>query len=129
MDNANIENAEDHEFTADELKENGNSCVRNENYNEAVKFYSQAIKLSPKDAILFSNRSLAFLKLKQYYYANHDADTVIQLNPTWPKGHFRKAEVLSAVGHYDSALLRYGRAMHLQPGDRNIITAAQKLQH
>lgn len=59
MDDANIGNAEDHELSADELKEKGNSCVRNENYNEAVKFHSQTIKVSPKEAILLSNRSLA----------------------------------------------------------------------
>lgn len=112
--------------TADSLKEQGNDCVRKENFAGALLLYSDAIKLSPKDSALYSNRSLVFLKLKQYYYANQDAETVIQLNPTWPKGHYRKAEVLTAVGHYDLALLYYGRAIQLQPGDRTLLTAAQK---
>lgn len=91
-----------------------------------MEYYTKAIKLNPVDSALYSNRSLVFLKLKQYYYASQDADMVIQLNSTWAKGHYRKAEVLTAVGHYDSALLHYGRALQLQQGDRSIIIAAQK---
>lgn len=114
------------EPTAESLKELGNACVRGEKFAEALIHYSAAIKLSPKDHALYSNRSLAFLREKQFYYANLDAETAIQLNPSWPKGHFRKAEVMLAVGHYDLALLYYGRAIQLQPGDRTLLLAAQK---
>lgn len=71
--------------TADSLKEKGNQAVRAERYTEAVLHYSFAIKLSPNDAILYSNRSLAFLKLQQLYYANEDAERAIQLRPDWAK--------------------------------------------
>lgn len=76
------ENAPD---TADDHKERGNECIRNGKYNEAVLHYSFAIKLSPNDAAFYSNRSLAFLRLKQLYYANDDAEKVIQLKPDWAK--------------------------------------------
>lgn len=59
--------------------------MRNDKYTEAILHYSFAIKLSPNDPILYSNRSLAFLKLKQLYYANEDAEKAIQLNPDWAK--------------------------------------------
>lgn len=59
--------------------------MRNERYSEAVLHYSFAIKLSPNDPILYSNRSFAFLKLKQLYYANEDAEKAIQLKPDWAK--------------------------------------------
>lgn len=76
------ENAPD---TADDHKERGNGCIRAGKYNEAVLHYSFAIKLSPNDPALYSNRSLAFLKLKQLYYANDDAEKAIQLKPDWAK--------------------------------------------
>lgn len=113
-------------LTADELKEEGNKCVKAGNFTEAILHYTHAIKLSPNDAILFSNRSLAFLKMQQYYYANEDADSAIALNPTWAKGYFRKAEVHMSVGQYDTALLSYGKALQLQPQDMGIIQAARK---
>ncbi|XP_040157529.1 U-box domain-containing protein 70-like [Anopheles arabiensis] len=113
-------------LTADELKEEGNRCVKAGNFTEAILHYTHAIKLSPADPILYSNRSLAFCKMQQYYYANADADKAITLNPTWAKGYFRKAEVSMAVGQYDTALLSYGKALQLQPQDMGIIQAARK---
>jgi tetratricopeptide (TPR) repeat protein len=107
------------------LKQQGNQCVRNANFTEAILHYSHAIKLNGIDPILYSNRSLAFLKLKQIYYANEDADKTIELKPDWVKGHFRKAEALCAAGSYDMALLSYGRALRLQPSDAVIIHSAK----
>lgn len=71
--------------TANDHKERGNDCIRNGKYNEAILHYSFAIKLSPNDAALYSNRSLAFLKLNQLYYANDDAEKAIQFKPDWAK--------------------------------------------
>lgn len=113
-------------LSADELKEEGNKCVKAANFTEAILHYTHAIKLSPMDAILYSNRSLAFLKTQQYFYANEDADRAIALNPMWAKGYYRKAEVHMAVGHYDTALLSYGKSLQLQPQDMGIIQAARK---
>lgn len=79
------DNQENQTETPDELKEKGNQAVREERYSEAVLHYSFAIKLSPNDPILYSNRSLAFLKLKQLYYANEDAIKAIKLKPDWAK--------------------------------------------
>ena len=73
------------EETADDYKEKGNLCIKDANYAEAILHYTQAIKLSPNDPILYSNRSLAFLKFKQYYYAYEDAEKSIQLKPDWAK--------------------------------------------
>lgn len=71
--------------TPESLKEKGNVAVRAERYEEAVLHYSFAIKMSPNDAILYSNRSFAFFKLQHLYYANEDAEKAIQLRPDWAK--------------------------------------------
>ncbi|XP_058463934.1 uncharacterized protein LOC131438132 [Malaya genurostris] len=113
-------------LSADELKEEGNQCVKAANFTEAILHYTHAIKLNPNDPILFSNRSLAFLKMQQYYYANEDADKAIALNPTWAKGYYRRAEVHVAVGEYETALLSYAKALQLQPQDMGIIQAVRK---
>lgn len=115
-----------HPPTAEELKEQGNQCVKNKSYLEAILHYTHAIKLTADDPILYSNRSLAFLKAKHYYHANEDAEKAIQLKPDWAKAYFRKAEVNVAAGQYDTALLSYGRALQLQPNDSNILNAAKK---
>lgn len=111
---------------ADDLKERGNECVKNKSYTEAILHYTHAIKMSPTDPILYSNRSLAFLKMKQLYYANEDAEKTISLKPDWAKGYFRKAEVHVEAGQYDTALISYGQALQLQRNDQNILIAAKK---
>lgn len=71
--------------SANDHKERGNECIKAENFSEAILHYSFAIKLNPNEATFYSNRSLAFLKLNQLYYANEDADKTIQLKPDWAK--------------------------------------------
>jgi tetratricopeptide (TPR) repeat protein len=110
------------ELTADDYKEKGNQCVKEKNYKEAIVHYSNGLRKSPADYFLYSNRSFAYLKLKQYYYALCDADRVIMERPDFVKGYFRKAEVLRETFQYDEALLNYGRALKLEPTNDVIIS-------
>ena len=67
------------------LKTQGNECVRRKNFAEAVIHYTHAAQKDPKNHMLYSNRSLAFLKLQQFYYALEDAKETIKLQPYWAK--------------------------------------------
>ncbi|XP_033750798.1 uncharacterized protein LOC117335017 [Pecten maximus] len=104
----------------EDLKAKGNECVKNGNFSEAILHYSHAIKQDPKNHIFYSNRSLAFLKLQQYYYAMEDAKECIKLKPTWPKGFYRKGEVEYNVGNYTLAQMAYKQAMMMDPTDEGI---------
>ncbi|KAF4529319.1 hypothetical protein B566_EDAN011413, partial [Ephemera danica] len=112
--------------TAQELKEKGNACVKSGNFAEAAFHYTHAIKLDPKNYSLYSNRSFAFLKMQQYYYAIEDAKQTIELKPDWAKGYFRKAEVEFATFHFIDALQSYKNALMLQPEDPNLIDAISR---
>lgn len=82
-ENPNTENETNE--TANDHKERGNAAIKLGNFKEAILHYTTAIKLNPNEATFYSNRSLAFLKLKQLYYANDDADKSIQFKPDWAK--------------------------------------------
>lgn len=69
----------------DALKDLGNAAVKNGKYEEAVLHYTHAIKLDSANYTLYSNRSFAFLKMQQFYFAMEDANETIRLNPTWAK--------------------------------------------
>lgn len=71
--------------TANDHKERGNESIKTGQFSEAILHYSFAIKLNPNEATFYSNRSYAFFKLNQLYYANEDADKAIQLKPDWAK--------------------------------------------
>ena len=108
------------EKKAEELRLKGNKCVNNKSWAEALLHYSHAIKLHSSSAKLFCNRSLAFLKLQQYYYAIEDAKQTIDLDQNWFKGYFRRGEVEYECGLYEEALKSYHLALHfLRDGDEN----------
>lgn len=95
--------------------------MKEQKYAEAVKFYSDALRKSPNDHLLYSNRSYAYCILKQFYYALCDADRVIELRPDFVKGYFRKAEVLKQTFQYEDALINYGRALKLDPHNKTVL--------
>lgn len=70
------------------VKQKGNDALKQNNYDEAVFHYSHAIKMDPDNFSLYSNRSFAFLKMQQFYFAMEDAKTAIRINPYWPKVRF-----------------------------------------
>ena len=69
----------------DDSKERGNACMKEEKYVEAMLHYTRGIKIDPRSPHLYSNRSLAFLRMEQYYHALEDAQTVIRMMPKWAK--------------------------------------------
>lgn len=111
---------------SEELRQQGNECVKGGNFAEAVLHYSHAIQQDTQNHLLYSNRSLAFLKLQQYYLAIEDAKQAIKLQPKWPKGFFRKGEVEFQVGHYHSALLSYAEAILLDPSNTEVLQAVSR---
>nr|XP_018906525.1 PREDICTED: hsp70-Hsp90 organizing protein 3-like [Bemisia tabaci] len=111
---------------ANNLKTLGNASIKEEKYAEAILHYSHAIKIDPNNYQLYSNRSLAFLKMQQYYSAMEDAEQTIVLKPDWAKGYFRKGEVQLATHLYTDALLSYRLALRLMPADLTIMEAISR---
>lgn len=97
---------------AQELRQLGNECMTNKKYAEALLHYTHGIKLDPRSSKMLANRSLAFLKLDQYYYAMEDAKQTIDLEPKWFKGYLRRASVQFQCGLYDEAIKSYNMALH-----------------
>jgi len=87
-----------------DLKEKGNKHFSNSNYNQAIACYTEAIALQPQSHVLFSNRSAAFIKLKQYQEALADADQCITLEPRFARGHLRRAAALNGLQMYSEAM-------------------------
>ena len=98
-------------------KEAGNSCMAVGDFVNAMKWYSQALTVAPRDAALYSNRSFAFLKLGLPERALADADEAIRRRPDWAKAHFRRAEALSQAHVHTDALRAYAEGARLDASD------------
>jgi hypothetical protein len=80
-------------------KEEGSKCMSCKDYVNAMKWYSQAIMLSPKEGALYSNRSFAFLQLGLTSRALATVDTFMsyRINQSCP---FITKSCRVAPGHY-----------------------------
>lgn len=60
----------------------GVAFIQLKNYNSAVKWLSQAIKLMPNNASAYSNRAVAFQSLGNLQAATKDLQSSLRINPT-----------------------------------------------
>ncbi|KAG8348749.1 putative TPR-repeat-containing chaperone protein DNAJ [Trypanosoma vivax] len=115
-------------------REQGNRFVKNKQYKEAIKAYTEAIEHDPDNDILFCNRAAAYLLSNQYSLALIDCENVIHRSPSNVKAHWRAAKALLYMNRISEAKHHYGKAHELSLGsaDRRVIhdemKALQNLQ-
>lgn len=86
------------------LKDEGNKLFKEEKYAESREKYTEALKHDPSNAVIYSNRSLANLKLKSFEFALSDALECIKRNPQWSKGFVRKTMALEGLGRHSDVM-------------------------
>lgn len=67
------------------LKDKGNAALNLGKFDEAIKFYTEAIKLDSNNHVLYSNRSAAYCKCFKFKEALSDAEKTVSLKADWPK--------------------------------------------
>lgn len=87
---------------AEQLKQDGNTCFKNADYEKSIELYTEAIAICPKDfsverSILFSNRAAAHKHLGALPVAIEDCTKSIELNPNYIKAYTRWVNANSAV--------------------------------
>ena len=88
----------------DELKEKGNNCIKEKRYQDALEYYTSALELRPIEHTVFSNRSLAFLRVGRLEDAFSDACRCVELCPEFARGYMRKAVALNMLQRYEEAI-------------------------
>lgn len=81
------------------------------NQLRAISLIDQAIALDPQQAVFYSNRGNALLKLQQFHEAVASYDKAIALKPDYANAYYNRGvalkglnELVAAVSSYDSAI-------------------------
>ncbi|XP_067144359.1 uncharacterized protein [Centruroides vittatus] len=102
----------------------GNEMAGVGHYQEAVKLFTEAIKLNPNDYRFFGNRSYCYDRLGLYERALKDSEKAISLAPNWAKGYFRKGRALCGLKKYSESEEAFDVVLKL---DKNCTDAEQEL--
>jgi len=98
---------------ADALKAEGNKLFAAKDFEGAAAKFGEAIAADPSNHVLYSNRSGAYARLKQWENALEDAKKTTELKPDWSKGWGRKGAAMHGTGDLVSAVDAYEEALRL----------------
>jgi len=96
-------------------KERGNEFFKQQNFPEAIKAYTEAIRRNPKDHVLYSNRAACYTKLGEFNLGIKDCEESINLDPNFVKSYIRKAHLEHVMKQYHKALETYDKARKIDP--------------
>ncbi|ETO85102.1 hypothetical protein F444_01077 [Phytophthora nicotianae P1976] len=116
--------------TREELeKEEGNAHYKRGDYVAAIKSYTRCLGYNPQNAVVLSNRAMAYLKNREFANAEDDCTLALKSDPAHVKSYSRRGTARNALGKHRLALLDFHRAAMLDPKSRQIQTQLQSTRN
>ena len=88
---------------------------KQQEYEEAIKHYTEAIKLKPDFAEAYNNRGNAYYEKEEFDNAISDYNTAIKLNPDLAEVYKSRGTAYALKGEFDNAIRDYTEAIRLNP--------------
>ncbi|XP_007933021.1 sperm-associated antigen 1 [Orycteropus afer afer] len=106
------------------LKEEGNQCVKDKNYTDAISKYSECLKIT-RECAIYTNRALCYLKLCQFEEAKYDCDKALEMDDGNVKAYYRRALAQKGLKNYQKSLNDLNKVLLLDP---SIVEAKMELE-
>jgi tetratricopeptide (TPR) repeat protein len=100
---------------AEEFINRGRDAGSKNNYEEAIKEFSQALKIDPSNTTALDARSNAYFRTKQTQLAVQDLDRVINIDPKNDFALMRRGILHAYLDQYQLALQDYQQSIKLNP--------------
>ena len=88
---------------------------KHEHYKEAIRHYTEALKLKSDFAIAYNNRGNAYADKGDFDPAIQDYNTAIELNPNFTEAYYNRGVAYADKGDFDPAIQDYNTAIELNP--------------
>ncbi|CAN4086608.1 unnamed protein product [Withania somnifera] len=121
-------NALSKEASAEMAKEKGNQAFKEKQWQKAIGFYTEAIKLNDNSATYFSNRAAAHLEMGNFLQAEADSSKAIDLDKKNVKAYLRRGTAREMLGYYKEAIEDFRYALVLEPTNKRASMSADRLK-
>ncbi|XP_047954594.1 outer envelope protein 64, chloroplastic-like isoform X1 [Salvia hispanica] len=116
------------EESANIAKEKGNQAFKDKQWQRAIGFYTEAIKLNSTNATYYSNRAAAYLEIGSYIQAEADCSQAIDLDKKNVKSYLRRGTSREMLGYYKEAMDDFGYALVLEPNNKRASQSLERLR-
>ena len=93
----------------------GAAEIQKKRYDEAIKDFTEAIKIDPSQADPYERRGLAYETKKESESALADYDRAIELDPNRGLSHLQRGKIHFDRGEIDKALTDYNEVVRIWP--------------
>ncbi|XP_044267652.1 outer dynein arm-docking complex subunit 4 isoform X1 [Tribolium madens] len=94
----------------------------------AINFMSKALELNPTEKSALVARSKCYILLGQPENALKDAETALNIDKTYLRAIYQKAEALYYLGDFEHSLMYYHRGLHIRPDHEDFKLGVHKAQ-
>ncbi|KAL2934224.1 Outer envelope protein 64 chloroplastic [Bienertia sinuspersici] len=116
------------ERSAEFAKEKGNQAFKDKQWQKAISFYTEAIKLYGSNATYYSNRAAAYLELGSFVQAEADCTKAINLDKKNVKAYLRRGTAREMLGYYKEATEDFRHALVLEPTNKRAAVSVERLK-
>ncbi|KAA3482544.1 outer envelope protein 64, mitochondrial-like [Gossypium australe] len=106
----------------------GNAAFKGKQWNRAVNYYTEAIKLNGTNATYYNNRAAAYLELGCFQLAEEDCNKAISLDKKNVKAYLRRGTARDSLLCYKEALEDFKHALVLEPQNKVANLAEKRLR-
>ena len=111
---------------ATQEKNKGNECFKVGETEESILYYTRSMAFCDTSAIVYANRALSRLKLKQFQSAEEDCTRAVELDPSYVKGWIRRGITRHRRGKYKEAIKDFEKAVSLDTSNMDLQKLLEK---
>ncbi|KAG7375659.1 hypothetical protein PHYPSEUDO_000301 [Phytophthora pseudosyringae] len=112
-----------------DLKLIGNDYFKEGNYTEAIEAYSQGLDVAPTQAVLYGNRAMCYLKLKEFECAREDAEAALDADDYETIKYYRLLSMaMMGMQDYEEAKEVCDEGLELDPEDAALLSRRRNAQ-